>query len=255
VVRFPTTAPRCRPSQLRVTRGRSGVGTGNLYERLIFKNTGVEPCLLRGYPAITADTPTGRRVLHPRHFNLGLVPANLPPGGRTYLDFGTSDCGCRCLRPHPLRYRNLAFTLPGGGRLATGASLVVDCFLGMTPFGLPERFRDPKARPGAAGTLKSRINLPRLVHNGATIFYTVTLTNPTDVAVSLQPCPGYTDGLNRSLALNCDTVHEIPPHSHVDFAMRLRLPAKYTRAGIAKVVWSLNTPTGPRAAAVAGVVG
>jgi hypothetical protein len=231
------------------------VGTGNLYERLIFENTGARPCLLRGYPKITADTPTGRRALRPRHFNLGLVPANLPPGGRTYLDFGTSDCGCRCLRPHPLPYRNLAFTLPGGGRLRTAASIVVDCFLGMSPFGLPERFRDPVARPGTAGTLKARIHLPSLVRNGATIFYTVTLTNQSDVAVSLRPCPSYTDGLNRSFALNCDTVPEIAPHSHVDFAMRLRIPEKYTRAGIAKVVWSLNTPTGPRAVAVASVTG
>jgi Protein of unknown function (DUF4232) len=253
VVRYPTTAPPCRPAQLRVSRGRSGVGTGNLFERLIFKNVGDRSCLLRGYPSITADTPTGRRLLRPRHINFGLVPSSLPPGGRTYLDFGTSDCGCKCVRPHPLRYRQLGFTLRGGRHLRTGAWIVVDCWLGMSAFGLPERFAASKPKPGTPAELKARIHLPRSVRAGATILYTVTLTNPTDVAVSLRPCPGYTDGLGRSFALNCDTVHGIPPHGHVDYAMRIRIPVKYTRAGVAKVVWSLNTPTGPYTAAAASV--
>jgi Protein of unknown function (DUF4232) len=253
VLRYPTTAPPCRPTQLRVSSGRSGVGTGNLFERLIFKNVGQRSCLLRGYPSITAETPSGRRRLHPRHVNLGLIAANLAPGGRTYLDFGTSDCGCKCVRPHPVRYRQLRFALPNGGRLRTGAWIVVDCWLGMSHFGLPERFANPAARPGTPGTLKARINLPRTVRAGATILYIVTLTNPTDEAVSLRPCPSYTNGLNRSFALNCDTVHAIAPHRHVDYAMRIRIPEKYTRSGIAKVVWSLNTPTGPHTAAAASV--
>jgi hypothetical protein len=255
VVRFPTTAPPCRPSQLRVTRGRSGVASSNLFERLVVRNAGRRPCLLRGYPAITADTPSGRRVLHPRHFNVGLVPSNLRPGGRTYLDFGTSDCGCKCLRPHPVRFRNLVFTLPAGGRLSTSASILVDCWLGLSPFGLPERLADRKARPGTPGTLKARIDLPPTVRRGATIMYTVTLSNPTDVVVSLRPCPSYGDGLARSFALNCDTVRAIPPHGHVRYAMRLRIPEKYMQAGVAKVVWRLNTPTGPEAIAVARVTG
>ena len=254
VVRYPTTAPHCRPSQLRVGRGRSGVGTGNLFERLVFTNAGNQSCLLRGFPAITADTPSGRRALRPRHFNLGLVPANLPPGGRTYLDFGTNDCGCKCVRPHPIRYRHLGFGLPGGGRLRTGAWIVVDCWLDVSPFGLPERLAEPKPQPGTPATLKARINLPHSIRTRATIFYTVTLTNPTDLAVSLRPCPSYTNGLGRSFALNCDTVHAIPPHGHVDYAMRTRIPEKYTRNGVAKVVWSLNTPTGPYAVAAASVV-
>jgi hypothetical protein len=254
VVRFPTTAPACAPAQLRVTRGRSAVGTGNLFERLVFTNAGERPCLLRGYPAISADTPSGRRVLHPGHFNLGLVPSNLPPGGRTYLDFGTSDCGCKCAQSHPIRYRNLAFTLPAGGRLRTNASIAVDCWLDVSAFGLPERFAPPKARPGTPGTLQARISLPPSAGAGATINYTVTLANPTDVAVRLDPCPSYTEDV-RSFALNCDTVHAIPPHGRIDFAMSLQLPEKYTRAGLVKIVWRLNDPTGPQAVTVARMAG
>jgi hypothetical protein len=118
---------------------------------------------------------------------------------------------------------------------------------------LPEHLAEPRPQPGTPATLEARIDLPSSVRAGATILYTVTLTNPTDVAVSLRPCPGYTDGLGSSFALNCDTVHAIPPHGHVDYAMRIRIPEKYTRNGVAKVAWSLNTPTGPHTAAAASV--
>jgi hypothetical protein len=256
VLRYPTTAPRCAPSQLRVRAGRTGAATGHFLEAVVFANTGTTPCLLRGYPTVTADTPTGRRLLRPERgtFFGPLIPSNVPAGGHVFLDFGTSDCGCKCLRPSPTRYRNLAFALPQGGRVTTRVSIVVDCYLSMSAFGLPERLVEPKAGPGTPGTLKVRINVPRTVRAGRTILFTVRLTNPTDVTVSLRPCPGYTDSLGRSFALNCDTVHAIAPHSHVDYAMRLRMPEKYTQAGVAKVAWSLNTPTGPHAVAVARVV-
>lgn len=252
VMRYPTTAAPCRASQLRVTRGRDGAATGNLLEEVVFRNTGTRPCLLRGYPNVTAETPEGRRVLHPGHgtFFGPLIPADLPPRGHVFLDFGTSDCMCHCARPGPARYRNLTFRLPHGGRVRTRVSIVVDCFLYISAFGLPERLVEPKARPGTPGTLKARIDAPGAVHAGTTLLYTVTLTNPTDVAVSLQPCPGYTDALGRAFALNCDSVHAIRPHGHVDYAMRIRLPP---HDGVAKVAWSLNTPTGPYAVAVVRV--
>jgi hypothetical protein len=239
-----------------VSRGRTGAATGNFLEELVFTNIGARPCLLRGYPTVTADTPTGRRVLRPRRgtFFGPLLPANLLPGGHVFLDLGTSDCGCRCERPTPVHYRNLLFALPQGGRVGAGrVSIVVDCFLDMSTFGLPERYAVPKARRGTAGTLRARIHAPGTVRAGATILYTVTLTNPTGVAVVFRPCPGYTDGIGQSYALNCDTVRAIAPHGHVEYAMRLRLPQRYTRSGVAKIVWSLNTPTGPYAAAVARV--
>jgi hypothetical protein len=255
VVRYPTTAPACRPSQVRVRQGRNGVATGTLFEWLIFENVSTRPCLLRGYPQVTADTPTGRRVLHPRRgaYPEPLVPADLGPRRHVLLAFATSDCGCRCERPHPVRYRNLVFTLPRGGNVsAPGVSLVVDCFLAMNSFGLPERYVD-RARAGTAGTLRARVHAPSVVHSGVTILYTVRLTNPTDVAVVLRPCPSYTDGNGQSFALNCDTVRAISPHGHVDYAMRLRIPQQFTRNGVAKIVWSLNTPYGPHTAAVARV--
>jgi hypothetical protein len=258
LVRYPTTAQPCRPSQLRVSSGRGGVATGNALEELVFTNTSGRPCLLRGRPTVTGEAASGeRRVLKPRPgtFFGELVPADLEPGKHVFLDFGTSDCGCHCLQPHPVRYRNLVFRLPQGGRVATSVSIVVDCFLDISSFGLPVRYDEPRARTGTVGSLRARISAPRTARAGATLSYIVTLWNPTDAAILLRPCPGYTDATGRSFALNCDTVHAISPHGHVRYAMRLPIPEQDARIGVAKVVWRLNTPTGPSAATAVRVTG
>lgn len=254
IVRYPTDAPACRPSQLRVRQGRTGAATGNLLEELVFTNAGATPCLLRGYPTVTADTPTGRRVLHPRHgtFFGELIPADLPPGGHVFLDFGTSDCGCKCESAGGVRYRNLVFTLPQGG-LVDGRDVTITngCVLDMSAFGLPERVSEPQAKPGSPETLSLSLRLPATTRAGATLRYVVTLTNPTGTRVGLTPCPGYSEylgneggGVQHSFALNCDSVQAIPPHGHVEYEMLIQVPAG-APSGPAKVAWRLNTPTGP----------
>ncbi len=255
LVRYPTSAGPCRAPQLRVSQGRNGVGAGNLLQELVFTNTGSRACLLRGYPRITAVAPGGGRVvLRPlrggTYFGR-LVASDIDPGGHVFLDFGTSDCGCRCERPSPVRYRNLAFTLPHGGTVAGGAAtLAKDCFLDMSAFGLPARYSQPRTRPGDPGTLRARVYLPSAVRAGTTLRYTVTLRNPTGRTVSLARCPGYTQSLytpraavHRSFRLNCDAVRSIAPHAHVRYAMRLVVPPR--ASGFAKFGWSLDTATGP----------
>jgi len=234
---------------------------GNLLEQLVVTNIGKRPCLLRGYPTITAETPTGtRQTVQARRGGTyfgRLVPADLQPGGRVFLDFGTSDCGCRCERPSPVRYRNLVFTLPQGGRFSGGGvSIVVDCFLDMTPFGLPERLSQPQAKPWTPATLRANVRLPATSRAGATLRYVVTLTNPSSRTVLLTPCPAYTEGLanegwavQRSFALNCESVRAIPPHGSVAYDMKLDVPVEMSPA-TAKFGWQLNTPTGPFAGGV-----
>lgn len=256
LIRYPTSARPCRAAQLRVSQGRGGVGLGNRLEELVFTNLGAKPCLLRGYPTISAEPPAGgRRLLRVRRGGTyfgRLVPADLPPGGHVFLDFGTSNCGCRCEGGKPVRYRNLVFTLPRGGSVhAERVSITVDCFLSMSDFGLPPRYSQPRAAPGTAGTLHARLRPPAGVRAGTTLVYTVTLSNPTRTTVVLRPCPGYTEGLyvsglvvRRSFALDCDSVHAIPAHGQVRYAMRLVVPRK-AAPRTAKLGWNLNTPTGP----------
>jgi hypothetical protein len=264
VVRYTTNAPPCRAADLRVTRGHNGAATGNLLEELVFTNTGPTACLLRGYPIVTADTPTGRRVLHPRRgtFFGELVPADLEPSGHVFLDFGTSDCGCRCESGGGVRYRHLVFTLPQGGAVhAGGITITNGCRLDMSAFGLPERVAPPPAKPGTPGTLQATARMPATARAGATLRYVVTLANPSGVNVVLSSCPAYTQyvgneggGAESSFALNCSAIDEIPANGRVEYEMKLEVPAKLL-SGPAKVAWHLNTPTGPYTGGVVRIVG
>jgi hypothetical protein len=248
--RYPTSAPPCRASRLHVTQGRSGAGLGNDLEELVFRNLGARPCLLRGYPTIES---AGRELRPQRggtYFGQ-LVPADLAPHGRVFLDLATGvncDNGLR----RATVYRSLVFTLPGGGRVAApGVAIREVCGLSISEFGRQERWVQPAAKPGSAGTLLVSMRVPSRAHAGALFRYTVILRNPTKRTVELRPCPGYTQGLfttrgsvERSYALNCDTVHAIPPGGRVRYAMQVHVPST-APASYAKLGWNLDTPTGP----------
>jgi hypothetical protein len=168
-----------------------------------------------------------------------------------FLDFATSS-GCEGGRKPAVRYRRLIFTLPRGGTVRAGAVSISEvCGLSISQFGLPERYAQPRARSGTAGTLLARIRLPSRVRAGSALRYSITLSNPTRRTVVLRPCPGYTQGLyttaaivHRSYRLNCDTVHDIRAHQRVRYALRLLVPGR-AGPGIAKIGWNVNTPTGP----------
>ncbi len=255
LIHYPTTASLCRAGQLRVSTGQVGAATGNLSEPLVFTNVGLRPCLLRGYPAVSAATTSrGRRTLHPRHgtFFGSYIPADLAPQHHVFLDFGTSS-GCEGGDKPVVHYRHLVFTLPEGGKLSGGrASIFEQCGLAISEFGLPARYGPVAARPGTPGTLKATVKIAARLRAGTKeLDYVVTLSNPTATRVRLVPCPGYTEGVYapgvtalRSIALDCDSVHSVPADGHVDYAMRLALPHPL-RAGIAKLGWSLDTANGP----------
>jgi hypothetical protein len=180
-----------------------------------------------------------------------LDPADLPPGGHVFLDLATST-GCDGGRKPAVRFRNLRFGLPQGGSVdAARVAISEVCGLSISDFGLPRRYSQPQPAPGTAGVLEARLQLPAGARPGTTVRYTVTLRNPTRIAVGLHPCPGYSEGLfttglvvRHSFALNCDSVRSIPAHGHVRYAIRLTLPRR-AKPGIAKLGWNLNTPTGP----------
>jgi hypothetical protein len=246
-VAYPTGAAFCRAAQLRVTRGRTGVGLGNRLEELVFTNVGTRPCLLRGHPKITADGRTVHAQLGGTYFGR-LVPADVPPGGHVFLDLATSAV-CDNGQRMPLHHRRLVFTLPQGGRVrADHVSITEVCGLSMSDFGLPQRYPEPR--------LRAHVRLPAAVRAGTTLRYTVVLGNPTAATVALRPCPGYTESMyasgivvRRSFALDCDAVHGIAPHHEVRYAMQLKVPAR-TGPGLAKLGWSLNTRIGPYAGGV-----
>jgi Protein of unknown function (DUF4232) len=247
LVAYPVSAPLCRAGQLRVGAGRTGVGLGNRLEELVFTNVGPRPCLLRGHPTITA----GGRTLHPQlggtYFGR-LVPADLASGGHVFLDFATGTA-CDNGQRMPLHDRGLVVTLPQGGRVRAPRLSITDiCGLSMSDFGLPERYAEPR--------LRARVELPSVARAGTTLRYSVVLSNPTAAKVAMRPCRGYTESafaagvvVRRSFALDCDSVHAVPAHGSVRYAMELKLPGR-SPAGLAKLGWSLDTPVGPYAGGV-----
>jgi hypothetical protein len=250
LIPYPTSAPPCRAAQLRVSQGRGGVGLGNELDKLVFTNLGPGPCLLRGYPTISATTADGaRQQLHPRRGGTyfgQLSAADLPVGGHVLLFLATADGVCA----GGVRYHDLAFTLPqGGGILTAGSSVSVtdDCFLNMSDFGLRQRYSQP-GPAGAVGTLTARAAVPASARAGSTLDFIVTLTNPTAEAVALRPCPGYTMGfynprksVHQSYALNCAAAPAIAAHGHERYEMRLHIPGQ-AAPGPAKFYWSVDNP-------------
>jgi hypothetical protein len=253
------------PDQLRVSQGRDAVGLGNRLERIVFTNSGSDLCLLRGYPTITAVTRAGtRRTVRPMRGGTyfgRLVPAVMAPGDHVFLDLATSSA-CEGGRKPGTTYRRLVFRLPTGGSVrAERVSITTVCGLSMSEFGLPERYEPIAPARGTAGTLRVRVRLPATVRTGSILRYTITLVNPTTTAVAFRPCPGYTQALyaggpfvHRSFALNCDSVHAIPAHGRMRYAMQLAVPRQAV-PGVAKFGWSLDTPSGPFVGRVITVTG
>ena len=92
----------------------------------MFTNTSTRPCLLRGYPTITAETSVGtRRVVRPQRGGTyfgQLVASDLRPGAHVFLDLATG-VACDGGRKPAVRYHSLVFTLPGTGALAVISTL------------------------------------------------------------------------------------------------------------------------------------
>lgn len=203
------------------------MGLGNVLERFAYLNLGERPCLLRGFPKVTGVTTTRvRRPVPARRSSAGtyfghLVPADIAPGERGFLDFATTDV-CRNPRGSAKRYRALVFVLPAGGGVlhAPDSSLAAMCgFLKMSHLGLPApEATGPTPRPGTSDTLTVSAAMPAAVRAGTALRFVVTLANPTAVAAVLTPCPRYNEGMytasgrvSRWYWLNCDPVRSIPP--------------------------------------------
>jgi hypothetical protein len=268
---YPTAAPACRVDQVRATGATSGVATGNVDERLTFTNISRTSCLLSGFPTVSALAPSGQRLRlrhvtpSPRGTFFGLlVPAAMPPGRHVFLDLATEDVTCRIGRPFV--YHDLTFRLPDGRRLLTHTRLTRLCGgWQISRFGLPERTTATvPPSPGSLDALRVSLSLPPSARAGTTLRYLVTIANPTDTAVRLEPCPSYTQAvylqiesivhqMSPTLFLNCDAVRLIAPGRRVRYEMRLRLPVM--PSGQAKFGWHLNTPNEPGAGTVLAIRG
>jgi hypothetical protein len=264
-VPYATAAPACRVNQIRTTGARVGFATGNVDERFTFTNISRSSCLLSGVPAISALAPNGQRLrLHTTPAPDGtffgmLAPSVISPGRHVFLDLATEDVSCTLGRSFV--YRDLTFRMPNGRRLITHTRLTRLCGgWRMSGFGLPLRTTaELPPKPGSIDTLRVIVSLPATARAGTTLRYLVTLTNPTDTSVRLDPCPSYTEAVAASIPrllhpaffLTCDAVGSIAPGGRVRYEMRLRLPTM--PPGRAKFNWHLNVPSEPGSSAILAI--
>jgi hypothetical protein len=226
---------------------------------IVFTNTDTEPCLLRGTPRVVATQPgLPDRIATPGYRQpLGGVPGDMAPGATTVLSLQE---GVQCdgtPPPTAAYYDHFDVTLPTGGTIAvkvdnTNSRLGLRCdfLVGQFHVQVPQ----PEPTPPPWSGLTASLDLPDSAQAGATLNYVVTLTNPTDDTITLQPRPGYIEAAystatqtvihdpsappdkqqpfrtpisaaKKTYALNCSAVTSIPAHGNIRYAMQLAIPA------------------------------
>jgi hypothetical protein len=224
-------------------------GPRQLLAMFAFTNTGGSSCSLPPRPTrIDGSGPgVGSRTLKVRHTSdsdFALSPTHqVNPGQTVYLPILTSG-GCA----------KSQFSLPHLTRLTFSLSSAVAIPARLKPF----RFY------GSCGAFVGKFAMrvvpitspidelvvtrrfPKSILADSTIRFTVTLTNPTGTAISLLPCPKYTEfvaSLGRrhsreqaTLALPCGTITGISPGATDSFQIQATVP---DRTGIAKYGWSI----------------
>jgi len=97
----------------------------------------------------------------------------------------------------------------------------------------------------AKDPLFAYIDAPQTARAGATLRYTVELTNYGNSPVSLSSCPVYRERLTTAatqrFAINCGAMTAIPARTSVVFAMELPIPAS-VKHGSYELQWKLQGP-------------
>ena len=246
---IPQGTPLCDPSALRIAAVTVGPAAGTIYANIDVTNTSSSGCVLDDQPSsATAVDEAGDRV--------PLRVTEIGPPHKTYVSAGGTErlwvtwqsyCGAITgADPTTHRVTDPAFEFVRGElRLPDLVlNLCNDLSVGV---GSQEQPQTPA--PGTIATLGVSMALPSQIHAGSRVKFVVTLTNDSNVAVPLEPCPVYKMGVQggayRAYRLNCADAHSIPAQGSVRFAMSLVVPAG--AAGGLKASWGI-VPDGPSTA-------
>jgi hypothetical protein len=274
----------CSASSVSATTQPSSAG-GELIFTISVTNTSSHACTLDGIPQVSVFDETGALVDAPQ-----LSPPTFPwigaeqvvdlaPGGEADVYLAWGDGYCRT--SPPAAYAILG--LPGAeGSIRTSISGPPSCPTTPTTSGsvtgiqvgyfVPATTASPAPTAAAAqgwAALTATMALPSSTGPGNRLLYTVTLTNPTGLAVQLSSCPAYVEtlegastqiappsnstkispsasasGVKESYFLNCADAHTIPAFGAVTFAMELVVPGD-TAPGNDVVTWQLLVTGGP----------
>lgn len=248
----------CAASDLKVLPGQQGVWRGQATQELRITNRSTESCYLLGAPSL--------ELHHPDAFVEPVSPdavaqqrIDLAPDDDAYILIGTPGSCEAAIRPERKVAARIKLFPRGGGNL-TLDGVHVDTLCGPARVIQMEAVQDEAKQAAKAATnaavagkslvlreLTAAVTAPESVAPGETLRYTVTLTNPTNEAIKLAPCPAYTQSLNTegrsqnsTYMLNCaGAAGLIPARSSVSFAMEAVVPADMSGQGV-KLNWNLQ---------------
>lgn len=262
--------PACTAAQLTAKPGQGQGAAGNDITVIALYNVSASNCSLFGYPtSLVGVRADGSKVaLHPGHRGMFSEfytwPADLKPGGIGNVGIMFTMACDAAQRPGANKltsFTSAILGMPGGGTVTARAAFTTTCGVSVTTFGGPPP--PPPMVESPYPGLAAHADLPPTAVAGSTLDYTVTLTNTTDHDVALDPCPVYEQGIYgagepvstpRFYRLNCETVHAVPAHESVRYAMRIAVPNAPTRT-VAKFVWQIEPPgAGPGAGGVVTIV-
>ena len=250
------TLEPCRASNLSVTAGFGGAAAGNVSNPFVLTNTGSAGCVLQGYPSRLQGWQDGR--WQDLRFTQGTFfieedpspsPVDLAPGGQAELILGTEDaCNGGDVGASKL-FSRLLVTLPDQTTLELNEAINTFCGLDVSsfhPLPIPQSSA-PISSPGPLSGLQVQMHAPTTATAGTTLSYTVTVSNPTDADIALDPCPRWQalidnpvgpDGMTQvSGPLDCATTPSVSAHGGFTVQTRINVP---TAAGTAKFVWWLT---------------
>ena len=245
----PTDARPCHATDLLARPGEQIAGLGNTNFQVDLVVRARTACVLLGYPTLTGVAADGAttsiHTFHGSYFGDPGEPGITEPGQTAAVNISSGDACPALLSGRHRRYPVLRIGLPHGGGAIDVPShgFDLECGVSVSRFAVPADQPYPQLQ-----WLAASVDRPSQVRAGAIMRFVVRLHDTLAKAYPLSPCPVYQEGLYspqarvvRYYRLNCATVHAIPPHGAVSFAMQLPVPAAMAGA-VVKFDWELQDP-------------
>ncbi len=242
-------ATACTAADLTLDGVSTGAAMGTQYHSIKVRDAGATRCTLAGRPELLFTGAGATRTAQTSpvtYFGAApnSIPATIDAGEPAWLDVQTyGGCFTSANQAHII-LDDIALRLPDGSTLPLRSTVDATCGVGMSEWFRPTPEQPPLPWVGLTIT----ITAPTTAKLGQTLEYVVELTNSSDVAVALTPCPNYTQTLTGPGTplkggavgqLNC-AVATIPAHSRVRFDMHLAIPNGPVPDGPVSLRWALD---------------
>lgn len=239
----------CASNDLEIVAGQQGARKGFATQEVLMTNRGTEACHVLGAPTvqlIPKNTAPQTLATHPNASSNVHDRAELAPGDTAVMLIETPG-SCDAAIHQARRVNTQLKVAPFGGGSRTLDGVHVDTLCGNASILYLQIVHAEPPSQHLLSQLVGTLDVPKASRSGNLLHYTVTLTNPTDHVVSLEPCPTYTQSLyangasaSTSFLLNCNANrNQIAPRASVRFSMQLDIPTNFSAAN-AKLSWTLE---------------